>query len=93
MTSPAGIPNFLVEGSSIAQSAVGVKGLGQTPCLSRTGLRTLRKITTTNPQWGGRADLRIGGRSSDLLIGNQIPTVQSQQINSFHAPATTVLPL
>ncbi len=33
MTSPAGIPNFLVEGSSIAQSAVGVKGLGQTPLL------------------------------------------------------------
>ncbi len=33
MTSPAGISNFLVEGSSIAQSAVGVKGLGQTPLL------------------------------------------------------------
>jgi len=34
MTSPTGIPNFLVEGSSIAQSAVGVKGLGQTPLLN-----------------------------------------------------------
>ncbi len=34
MISPAGIPNFLVEGSSIAQSAVGVKGLGQTPLLN-----------------------------------------------------------
>ena len=33
MTSPAGILSFLVEGSSIAQSAVGVKGLGQTPLL------------------------------------------------------------
>ena len=31
MISPAGIPNFLVESSSIAQSAVGVKGLGQAP--------------------------------------------------------------
>ncbi len=31
MTSPAGIPNFLVEGSSIAQSAVGVKSLVQPP--------------------------------------------------------------
>ncbi len=51
------------------------------------------KITTTNPQWGGRADLRIGGRSSDLLIGNQIPTAQSQQIKSFQDPATTVLPV
>ncbi len=38
--------------------------------LSRVGLQALGKITTTNPQWGGRADLRIGGRSSDLLIGN-----------------------
>ncbi len=41
---------------------------------------------------GGRADLRIGGRSSDLLIGNQMPTARSQQIKSFHDPATTVLP-
>ncbi len=37
MISPAGIPNFLVEGSSIAQSAVGVKGLGQTPLLVAGG--------------------------------------------------------
>ncbi len=36
--------------------------------------------------------MRIGGRSSDLLIGNQMPTAQSQQINSFHDPATAVLP-
>ncbi len=41
---------------------------------------------------GGCADLRIGGRSSDLLIGNQIPTAQSQQIKSFHNRATTLLP-
>ncbi len=45
---------------------------GKIPRSSRAGLRTSGKITTTNPQWGGRADLRIGGRSSDLLIGNQI---------------------
>ena len=51
------------------------------------------QITTTNPQWGGRADLRIGGCSSDLLIGNQIPIAQPKQIKSFHAAATTVLPL
>ncbi len=50
MTSPAGIPNFLVEGSSIAQSAVGVKTLRQAaPWLSRPGLQAHGKITTTNP--------------------------------------------
>jgi len=38
MISPAGIPNFLVESSSIAQSAVGVKGLGQAPKMSWAGL-------------------------------------------------------
>ena len=32
------------------------------------------------------------GRTDDLLIGNQIPTAQSHQINSFRDPATTVLP-
>jgi len=49
MTSPAGIPNFLVEGSSIAQSAVGVKTLRQAaPWLSRAGLQACGKITTTN---------------------------------------------
>ena len=50
------------------------------------------QITTTNPQWGARADLGIGGRSSDLLIATQIPKGQSQQIKSFHDHATTVLP-
>ncbi len=59
MTSPAGIPNFLVEGSSIAQSAVGVKGLGQTPPayrgqvfepLGRLQLQILsREVTGCNP--------------------------------------------
>ncbi len=33
-----------------------------------------------------------GIRTSDLLIGNQIPIVRPHQIKSFHAPATTVLP-
>ncbi len=33
-----------------------------------------------------------GIRTSDLLITYQIPTAQPQQIKSFHAPATTVLP-
>ncbi len=51
------------------------------------------QVTTTNPQWGGRADLRIGGRSSDLLIDNQIPITLPQQINSFRDPATPVLPV
>ena len=55
-------------------------------------LMAAEKVTTTNPQWGGRADLRIGGRSSDLLIGNQIPTAQSRKIKAFHDPATTLLP-
>ncbi len=31
-------------------------------------------------------------RPADLLIGNQMPTAQSQQIKSFHDPATTLLP-
>ncbi len=30
--------------------------------------------------------------TSDLLIGNQMPTAQSEQIESFHDPATTLLP-
>ncbi len=30
--------------------------------------------------------------TSDLLIANQMPTAQPQQIKSFHDPATTVLP-
>ena len=52
---------------------IGFKSLIHSPWLSRPGLRPPVKISTTNPQWGGRADLRIGGRSSDLLIANQIP--------------------
>ncbi len=39
MTSPAGIPNFLVEGLSIAEALGGVKTLRQAaPWLSRAGL-------------------------------------------------------
>ncbi len=41
---------------------------------------------------GGCADLRIGGRNSDLLIGNQIPIAQSQQMKPSHDPATLLLP-
>ncbi len=53
-------------------------GLGEESIAGATPVRWIaevnsEKITTTNPQWGGRADLRIGGRSSDLLIGNQMP--------------------
>ncbi len=32
-------------------------------------------------------------RTSDLLIGNQIPFAQPHQIKSFNGPATTVLPV
>ena len=49
MTSPAGIPNFLVEGLSIAEALGGVKTLRQAaPWLSRAGLQAHGKITTTN---------------------------------------------
>ncbi len=38
---------------------------------------------------GGRADLRIGGRSSDLLIANQMPTAPSPSKSSL---SMTLLP-
>jgi hypothetical protein len=40
MTSPAGIPNFLVEGSSIIQSSFGVNGLVQSPLVVAASLPT-----------------------------------------------------
>ena len=39
----------LLGGLSIAQPAVGVKGLAQAPWFSRIGLQAPGKITTTNP--------------------------------------------
>ncbi len=58
-------------------------------CLCR--LQAPGRITTTNPQWGGRADLRIGGRSSDPLIGNQIPTADPKKNRCFKCVPTKVL--
>ncbi len=41
---------------------------------------------------GGRADLRIGGRSSDLLIGNQMSLSELEKNRYFQQTATRVLP-
>ncbi len=78
-------------------AAIGWTSLPDYEPLSLPRLRTVmapcsEKISTTNPQWGGRADLRIGGRSNDLLIGNQMPLFRPYKIKHFHGPATTLLP-
>jgi len=64
MISPAGIPNFLVESSSIAQSAVGVKGLGQAPKMSWAGLHPWEDYNyKSSPKVAG---CRLGGPADYL---------------------------
>ncbi len=89
---PGSITAFPVRGYSIAKDVVGVKRLVQSSWLSRAAPQRPGKITTTNPQWGGRANLRIGGRSSDLLIGNQIHLTDPKKIEGVQPAATTLLP-
>ncbi len=92
MLTPVSISAFPVRGYSIAKDVVGVNALAQSPLVVAGRSSSTWEDYNYKSTVGGRADLGIGGRSSDLLIGNQIRTTESHQIKSFHRTATTVLP-
>ncbi len=71
---------------------VGVKSLVKPPSFPRPGPHTPERRLQLQIISGGCADLRIGGRSSDLLIGNQIPLIALSKVRDLRDAATALLP-